>query len=222
MLDGAEWSTETVSFTAADGTALVGDLAVPAGVTTVPSNSSPTDCGSIAAVVCHPHPQYGGDRQNPVVDSCWRALAAAGIVALRFDFRAAFGGGVDERSDVTAALDLLASRAERPRLVAVGYSFGAMVVLGADLDRCDAQVLIAPPLTSMDDLGAPRVPTHVLIPVGDQFTSPDAAAPIMDRWRAAGATVTAESVTMADHFLAGRADHVAERTVSWLTASVGD
>ena len=207
MLQDAEWDAETVTFETSDGVTLTGDLATPVDADTI----------TTAAIVCHPHPQYGGDRFNVVVESCWRALAGAGILALRFDFRSRFGGGVDERLDVVAALDALAERRPTARLVAIGYSFGAMVVLGVSDARIAATALVAPPLSIMPVEVTPLAPTLVLTPVGDQFTPPEAATPIVDGWRSANDDVTFEVVPMADHFLAGRTQHVADRVVTWLT-----
>jgi alpha/beta superfamily hydrolase len=61
-------------------------------------------------VVCHPHPQYGGDMRNVVVSTVVRGALDAGLGALVFNFRGvgesegAFDGGAGEREDVLAAL----------------------------------------------------------------------------------------------------------------------
>src|SRR5687768_2996121 len=66
-----------------------------------------------AAVVCHPHPQYGGTLYNKVVFRAARALHGAGMTVLRFNFRGvegsegSFDEGRGEVDDVRAALDLL-------------------------------------------------------------------------------------------------------------------
>ena len=71
-----------------------------------------------AVVVCHPHPQYGGDMDNNVVLAACSALASAGITALRFNFRGvadsdgAFDQGQGEQDDVRAALAHLGSLSE--------------------------------------------------------------------------------------------------------------
>ena len=78
-------------------------------------------------MLCHPHPQYGGNRYNTMVDTLFTALARAGFVTIRFDFRAAHDNGVGERLDVVAALDALGDRGV-PYFVP-GYSFGALVAL---------------------------------------------------------------------------------------------
>src|SRR5258706_6097726 len=68
------------------------------------------------AVVCHPHPQYGGDMDNPVVVAAAQALAARGVAALRFNFRGvgdsegSYSGNLSETEDARAALGVLNER----------------------------------------------------------------------------------------------------------------
>ncbi len=89
-----------------------------------------------AALVCHPHPAFGGTMETGLVVALCRQLAAGGVMALRFDFRGvgrstgqATGGEV-EHLDVLACLDWLQRRAGQvPHLV--GYSFGAAMALSA-------------------------------------------------------------------------------------------
>ena len=168
-------------------------------------------------VVCHPHPLYGGNRHNPVVDAVFTALPAAGFRALRFDFRSVhdpdrFGGGVAESADVVAALDRLATDCPDVPLFLVGYSFGAAVSLRSDDARIGAMVAIAPPLGAMPIEREPVVPVLVLSPRHDQYCPPDAAAPIVAWWPLA----ELEPVESADHFLAGHTAAVAGRAVAWL------
>jgi len=40
-----------------------------------------------AALVCHPHPQYGGTMHNKVVYRIARGLRRAGLAVLRFNYR---------------------------------------------------------------------------------------------------------------------------------------
>ena len=211
MRDDESWSAETIEFVTSDGVQLVGDLIAPA------------DAGGGAAItravaVCHPHPQYGGNRFNPVVESCWRALADAGVPALRFDFRAEYGLGESERLDLVAALDVLAATFPDARLGVVGYSFGAMVALGTRDERVAMKVLIAPPLSRMQVDPAVACPTFVLTPAPDQFNPPEAAREATDNWAMSTPSVSMEVVEMSDHFLHGRTQHVADRATAWLTA----
>ncbi len=104
------------------------------GLLRLPDNmaaSGPT----LAAVVCHPHPQFGGTMHNKVVFRLAAALVDHGIPALRFNFRGvgrstgAYDEGRGEADDVRAALDALAGRYPGVALLVAGFSFGAWVGL---------------------------------------------------------------------------------------------
>jgi len=85
-----------------------------------------------AAVVCHPHPVYGGTLHNKVVFHAAKALNGFGFPVLRFNFRGAglsqgeHDHGEGERDDVRAALDWMDHEFRRP-LIFAGFSFGAAV-----------------------------------------------------------------------------------------------
>jgi hypothetical protein len=89
-----------------------------------------------AAVVCHPHPLYGGTMHNKVVFHTMKALNGFGIPVLRFNFRGAglsqgeHDLGRGEVQDVQAALDWLAAEFRLP-LIFAGFSFGAATGLKA-------------------------------------------------------------------------------------------
>lgn len=64
-----------------------------------------------AAIICHPHPLYGGTLHNRVVYRAAKAALQAGLPALRFNFRGVdksegeFADGLGERADARAALE---------------------------------------------------------------------------------------------------------------------
>jgi alpha/beta superfamily hydrolase len=89
------------------------------------------------ALVCHPHPQFGGTMHNHATYRLARAVRAAGGTSLRFNYRGvgrsagAYDHGRGEADDATAALAWLADRSgARPRLVC-GFSFGAHAAIAA-------------------------------------------------------------------------------------------
>lgn len=192
-------ATRSIDFSAGDGAELVGEIVIPARP-------------HAAAIVCHPHPQYGGNRHNNVVEALFRALPDAGIAALRFDFRDEFGGGVAEQLDAVAALDELSETIREVPLIATGYSFGAMVVLGLDDPRVVARVLVAPPLGAIEIEPGRPCPTLVLTAEHDQFAPPDVARPIVAEWDA----TDFDTIPSADHFLVGGTGSVTQKAVSWL------
>ena len=110
----------------------------------------------LVALVCHPHPQYGGTLHNKVVFRVAKAALQAGLPALRFNFRGvgksrgAFAGGVGERGDVRAALDYLQARFPEAPVCVMGFSFGAWVGLavGTSDPRVGALVGLGVPVAA--------------------------------------------------------------------------
>ena len=107
----------------------------------------------LAAVVCHPHPLFGGTMHNKVVYQVAKSLDALGIPVLRFNFRGAgksagvHDRGIGEREDVRAALDFLAAEFPSTPLLVAGFSFGCWV--GLAVGCADPRV------TPLISLGAP-------------------------------------------------------------------
>ncbi len=113
------------------------------------------------AIVCHPHPLYGGTMHNKVVHRAAKAALQAGLPVLRFNFRGVgksageFAHGVGEREDVRVALDLLSTRFPEVPVCMLGFSFGAVVALavGTADRRVRALVGLGVPAGSAADLG---------------------------------------------------------------------
>src|SRR5580704_14581907 len=82
------------------------------------------------AVVCHPHPQYGGSMYNNVVEAALEALWGRGFSTLRFNFRGvgqsegSYGGGEGEAADAAAAVGFLRGQPglRGAPMVLAGYS----------------------------------------------------------------------------------------------------
>jgi alpha/beta superfamily hydrolase len=120
-----------------------------------------------AAVVCHPHPLFGGTLHNKVVFHTMKALNGFGFPVLRFNFRGAglsegeHDHGIGEVDDVRAALDWLDSEFHLP-LIFAGFSFGAAIGLRAAYSDPRVRALIAvgtPVAPVAGDAEEPRVYT---------------------------------------------------------------
>ncbi len=89
----------------------------------------------LAAVLCHPHPLFGGTIHNKVVYQAAKSLDALGVPVLRFNFRGAGASsgvhdkGRGEQGDVQAAIDFLAAEFPGIPLLLGGFSFGSWVGL---------------------------------------------------------------------------------------------
>ena len=111
-----------------------------------------------AALVCHPHPVYGGTLHNKVVFHTMKALNSFGFPVLRFNFRGAglsegeHSRGIGEVEDVRAALDWLEREFTLP-IIFAGFSFGAAVGLRSACpdERVTALIGLGLPATPIDD-----------------------------------------------------------------------
>ena len=89
----------------------------------------------MVAVVCHPHPVYGGTMHNKTVFRLAQALNAVGMPTLRFNFRGvgqstgSYDEGQGEQDDVRAALDYVQAQFPDAPLCVAGFSFGSWVGL---------------------------------------------------------------------------------------------
>lgn len=180
-------------------------------------------------VICHPHPLYGGDMENPVVVRVQEVCAALGLATLRFNFRGVgasggvHGGGVGEQDDATAALDALAKATGTGcgTLAIAGYSFGSRIaaLVGSRDGRVGGMALIAPPL-AMSDFGFLqdiRVPTLAVAGTRDQYCPPDEFA----RFTAARPWITAATIEGADHFFFGKLFPLGEAVSAWAQRLAG-
>src|SRR5215470_2409603 len=112
----------------------------------------------LAAVVCHPHPLFGGTMHNKVVYQAAKSLDALGLPVLRFNFRGAgmsageHDRGNGEQGDVRAALDFLGTQFPGVPLLLAGFSFGAWVGLrvGCEHPRVTHLLGMGLPVNSTD------------------------------------------------------------------------
>jgi alpha/beta superfamily hydrolase len=172
-----------------------------------------------AAVICHPHPLGGGNMHNGVVVAIARALAARGVMALRFNFRGVgdsegqhdYGRG--ERTDLAGALDWLLTRPEvdAGRISVVGYSFGAWVALAhAQTDArvaAVAAVSLVAEYGDVDSMQSFAGPKFFVTGESDALAPPDALGELVDQLPP---PKTLRLVPGADHFWWGREQEVAE------------
>lgn len=146
----------------------------------------------LTAVVCHPHPLYGGTMHNKVAHRAASTLHALGAAVLRFNFRGvghsagAFDRGEGELEDARVALAYLRARYPNARRWAAGFSFGSWVAsrLAASEPDVERLILIAPPVhtqafAEMRTLAAPKL---VVQGTGDEICRPENLERVWPEW----------------------------------------
>jgi alpha/beta superfamily hydrolase len=201
---------DRITFEAEDGVTLEGEIRLPDGTPRAP------------AVLCHPHPEFGGSKDHPLLWAIRNELAARGFVVLSFNFRGVMGsggshgGGVGELNDVRAAIGRVKEELEENVFVC-GWSFGAHTALREALDdeRVGALALVGlplgetrtvvPDLPSRDRLRAFDRPVLLIAGEADPFCPVPEIKALGGKLRRA----TVEIVPGTDHFFWKREREVA-------------
>ncbi len=120
--------------------------------------------GDRYALVCHPHPLFGGTMDNKVVTTVARALNESGIPSLRFNYRGVgksageYDGGVGETADAAAVAAWGACRWPGRLPIIAGFSFGAYVALRLAQDLAAAHLITVAPAVGRFDFSALKAP----------------------------------------------------------------
>ena len=175
-----------------------------------------------AAVICHPHPLHGGTLDNNVVFRTSRALQAAGVAVLRFNFRGTgesegtHDGGLGEVEDARCALEWMSAQHPGLPLWAGGFSFGARTTtaLAAVDDRVACLVAVALPCLAFDcsvvlDVKQPGL---VMMAGEDGFGTAAALAESFPIWPA---NLEVDEIPGVDHFFTGKTPELEARLRAW-------
>jgi alpha/beta superfamily hydrolase len=212
-------------------------IAGPAGQLEAVLNQGEPDA-RFSALICHPHPRWGGNLHNKVVYHAMKVLndpaLGFGCPVLRFNFRGAGlsegeHDGVAENGDVLAGMDWL-DREFRLPLIVAGFSFGAAMALRAcclpDTPRHDVRALIALGLpiavagsayqySYLQDSSPQNLTTPKLFLSGDrdQFASAEQLAQV-----AASAAEPRRLILIpgADHFFTDQLESMQHSLAGWL------
>ena len=161
------------------------------------------------ALICHPHPLYGGTMDNKVVYMLARSFLMLGAVVLRFNFRGvgmsagSFADGVGEVDDAVAACAWLRERWPDLPLYLGGFSFGAAVAIrAAAAIRPAGLVTVALPVERLgSDAPLPDVPWLLIHGADDELVALDS---LIDWLNDQAPGPALEVIAGADHFFHGK------------------
>jgi uncharacterized protein len=175
----------------------------------------------MAAVVCHPHPLYGGTMHNKVVYRIARGLRRAGIVVLRFNFR---GVGQSEGEhaymtgeieDARAALDYLRARYPDLPYALAGFSFGSRAIMTLGCELRTAEFLMAVGFSTR--MGSWDFLAHCAVPKIFIHSTHDEFGPRIDFEKLYEGVADPKRliwIEATDHFFAGALEELEERVVA--------
>jgi len=172
----------------------------------------------LAALLCHPHPLYGGTMYNKVVYRIARGLRRAGCVVLRFNFRGvgrsegAHGYMAGEIEDARAALGYLRGRYPELPFALAGFSFGSRAIMQLGCELGGAEFLLAAgfatrmgPVEFLAECAVPKIFIHS---THDEFGPRLDFEPMYQKVAEPKQLIWIEA---ADHFFAGALEELEER-----------
>ena len=221
--------TQSVRIESAGGILLEGQLDLP---------DEATPAGGV--VICHPHPQYGGEMTNNVVMAISSSIVAYGLAALRFNFRGvgrsggSYDSGIGEQDDALATLEALKTGAISDDLpgdglhavALAGYSFGGGVALNAAgrFDGLAALALISPAIGDSESASADDAHTALTMPKLIATGEADTFATV-ERVRGLAAKLPGATeiyiAPQTDHFWWGEEMNLSRRVGEFVSAALG-
>ncbi len=176
--------------------------------------------GDLGVVVTHPHPLYGGDMYNPVVETLVRVYRQKGFTTVRFNFRGAgnsqghFDNGRGEQKDVCSAFEYLTAAGVKTIDLA-GYSFGAWVnaYINPQEVNFENMIMVSPPVGFIEFADVNSIPALKLVVTGsrDDIAPPALIQNVLPSWNE---SARFEIVDGADHFYSGRLDQLSAALLS--------
>jgi alpha/beta superfamily hydrolase len=181
----------------------------------------------LAALVCHPHPLYGGTMHNKVVYRLARGLRRAGAVVLRFNFRGVgrsegvHGHMTGEIEDARAALAYLRGRYPQLGYAMAGFSFGSRAIMTLGCELGTPQFLVAAGFSTRmgpwDFLSGCSVPKIFIHSTHDEFGP---RADFERNYAIVGEPKGLIWIEAADHFFAGALEQLEEEVLQAAKAAL--
>jgi len=134
------------------------------------------------AIICHPHPLYGGTMQNKVVHIIAKACLGLGMPAIRFNFRGVgkseghFEHGLGEQQDLATVVEWARKQFPSHPVWLAGFSFGSFVAYKSfNQVKAERLLLVAPPvgLFEFQPMEKIDIPWAVIQGKQDEITPPE-------------------------------------------------
>ena len=186
------------------------------------------------AIILHPHPQFGGTMNNPIVHAMYYVFVKRNFSVLRFNFRGVgrsqglFDSGQGELSDAATALDWLQgfNRDARTCWIA-GFSFGAWISMQLLMRRpeIDGFISVAPPANLYDFSFLAPCPSSGLMVNGDSdsVVPNDDVVKLVERLKTQkGIVIDHQVIPGANHFFENKMEDLVALIETYLDKRLGE
>ncbi len=150
-------------------------LLIPGAAGDIEILASPIESANTTAIICHPHPLFGGTMHNKVVTTLARVFRDLGIRTVRFNFRGVgkssgvHDEGRGELADLFTLTEWINQLFPQDALCLAGFSFGAYIATKAAMTLSPKQlVTIAPQVSRFKEDNLALVTCPWLLVQGEQ------------------------------------------------------
>jgi alpha/beta superfamily hydrolase len=167
-------------------------------------------------VICHPHPLYGGDMHNNVVNAIEEGFADQGFTTLRFNFRGvggsegSYGEGQGEVEDLVGAVEFLKRQIDKDAAIMLaGYSFGAWIcsMAASRLDKLDGLFLVSYPFAFYESKTLRAYEDKIFL-VGGEYDDIGPVVQLLDVYKAMPTIQKSLKIIPTDHFYWGKEEEI--------------
>jgi alpha/beta superfamily hydrolase len=167
-------------------------------------------------IICHPHPLYGGDMHNNVVNAIEKGFADKGFTTLRFNFRGvgasegSYGEGQGEVEDLVGAVEFLKNQIDKDAAIMLaGYSFGAWICSMATsrLERIDGLFLVSYPFAFYESNTLRNYEGKIFL-FGGKLDDIGPVAQLMDVYKVMPTIQKSLKIIPTDHFYWGKEEEI--------------
>lgn len=165
---------------------------------------------SITAILCHPHPLFGGTMNNKVITTMMQTCRDLGMSTIRFNFRGVgqskgqYGEGVGELQDCLAIINWARQQQPSHQILLAGFSFGGCIAIrAAEKTSPIGLITIAPPVSRMPCEDVASIPCPWIMVQGekDETVEPESVYQFVEHRQE---KITLIRLSNAEHFFHGQ------------------
>jgi alpha/beta superfamily hydrolase len=200
-------------------------IAGPAGELETLVETPPDATSDLVAVLCHPHPLFGGTMTNKVVHMLAKSFNELGMPTVRFNFRGIgrSAGAYDEGRGETADCEAVAAWAKQrwpdAQLVLGGFSFGGAIAIRAATTLHPAKLVTVAPAIRKVEVGPEHVPACPWLIVqgdNDELVDPND----IKQWaHGFSQPPVLKCLPGVDHFFHGKLNELRDTVIEWMRSA---
>lgn len=126
------------------------------------------------AIICHPHPLYGGTMTNKVVTTLAKVFSELNYPTIRFNFRGigkstgTYGNGIGEIEDLLSVIEWTKKTLPQNKIILAGFSFGGYIAATVATKIFPEKLILVAPSVEHFDMSLLQIPCPWILVQGTE------------------------------------------------------